>query len=134
MTRDHGEIDRAAFRNLPDRTGPPALGQAGEQAGTRGVAQRLEQPRLQRPIERADAPGGLPRVSGQIVAYLRHHANIAHAGFHVKFARKFSQSEDRFGLNPLPALRPLAIGLVGFLQPVAVPHVHRRTAALGIMG
>lgn len=77
MSRDHREIDGATLRDLADRAGAGALGDAGDEHGSGGIAQRLEERGIERAIDRAGAGGGVPGGCRRAwFAYLRHYASI----------------------------------------------------------
>lgn len=76
MPRHDREIHGATLGDLADRARASALGDAREQRNPSRVAERSEQFRRKRPVNRRAARGCLFRRAGSSHAYLRHHANI----------------------------------------------------------
>lgn len=120
---DDGEIDRATFGQLGDRTWTPALDQTGEQPGPRGVGQGLEQLGIEQSIDRCPLSGGLPGSAGLLLAYLRHHASIADKDPPVKSPPKVVPDQHPDRALDFSGGRPL-IGEAGVL-PAFCRAVHR---------
>ena len=81
----HGEIDGTAIGDLTDGTGSPALGQAGQQVQSRGIAKALKEFCVEMRVNRSATGGGQFRRRRSAFAYLRHNANIDDRVVRFKF-------------------------------------------------